>query len=470
MPLMSNQDYYIENSLIQSRDADEYRPASETDASVVKLPVSQHFEPAPRYLPDEFWNALPSLRHIKQAALARSVSPDALLHSVLARIAAYGPHGLVLPPIVGHAAALNYYVAVSGPPSAGKSVIQGVADDLLPDPEWNECAHRSISSGQGIAAAYIEPRAPADPNDKRKSVPTQVRNNALVHVDEGETLNKLMGQRDSILGSELRAAWTGQAFGTNGVRAETNRRVPALSYRLGLVANFQPVHAAPLFADVDSGLPQRFVWAPAIYPWLTADCPDWPGELPWTPAPLQDGEIFVPAWLVELIRADRLARATGQVEEDPMQAHGNLLRLKMAALLAQLDGRSSIDQDWQLAGMMLDCSNAVRADVQSQARAAQLDAEHETNSALGRRAVAIDGMKAEAPLKVAQYADQLVERAATGPFQWSGRDGERNCKRATARGLWKQAVAQAVNAGRLEQFSKDEQIWLRLPSEQETPQ
>ena len=49
---------------------------------------------------------------------------------------------------------------------------------------------------------------------------------------------------------------------------------------------------------------------------------------------------------------------------DSLDAHADLLRLKVAALLALLDGRQDVTvEDWALAEMAVDVSTAVRTDV-----------------------------------------------------------------------------------------------------------
>jgi len=65
-----------------------------------------------RNLPSEFWIARPELAHIRQAAHSRSRCADSVLVATLARVAALVPHTVVLPPIVGSVASLNFFAAM----------------------------------------------------------------------------------------------------------------------------------------------------------------------------------------------------------------------------------------------------------------------------------------------------------------------------------------------------------------------
>ena len=64
----------------------------------------------------------------------------------------------------------------------------------------------------------------------------------------------------------------------------------------------------------------------------------------------------------EEIRGRLIRRRTGQLRINALDTHRDLLRLKVAALLARLDGlRTDITaEDWRLAGMVMDTSDGVR--------------------------------------------------------------------------------------------------------------
>jgi hypothetical protein len=412
----------------------------------------------PRYLPVDFWNARPVLQHIHRAALSRSANPDAVLASVLARVAAYGSHNLTLPPTIGGRVEPNFFVAVCGPPQSGKSIVSRVADDLLSHQTGLDCAHRSFGSGQSVAAAFFEPT-----KEGKYTVWAQVRHNALIYADEGEMMNTLASQRDSILRSVLRSAWMGEDCGTSGVKSETTRSLTPMSYRLGVVANFQPVHAAVLFADADGGLPQRFFWVMATRPRSHQSRPSWPGALLSVRVDSVRRDFDLPDEVSEEIIAEHEAIQAEERIVELLDAHATLLRLKAAALLAQLDHRRDVSlDDWSLAAMMLETSRACRADIQRDALAAKYAAEDEATSVAIRRNDTIKAHEAERPFRVAALADGLVAKAAAdGPFQWRGRGGYDDRTSHRKRAAVREAVAKAIADGSLEQYKQDGNDWLR---------
>jgi hypothetical protein len=81
----------------------------------------------------------------------------------------------------------------------------------------------------------------------------------------------------------------------------------------------------------------------------------------------------------------------GEKQADPLLAHAMLLRLKMAAALAILDYRYSIDvDDWRLAEMMQACSDATMQTVFADLRADAARQEQATSKRLARREVEKD--------------------------------------------------------------------------------
>lgn len=333
------------------------------------------------------------LQHIKRAAHSRVVSGDVLLYSVLARLASLWPHTVRLHSGIGSGASANLYVAVVGPSGAGKTSGVSVARELLPVPHWlavdDYAEDWPLGTGEGIAESFMgTKRVPvdnktsnADGSVKMHAVRTQVRHNALLHADEGEVLTKMLERAGATIGETLRRGWVGGTVGQANGRAETTRIVKEGKYSLGLVIGFQPETVQPLLADAGAGTPQRFLWA-----WYRDESiPDTPTASPgplttvWRAAPADPGGTgwvvgdpfsnvdqtpvsFDQAIVAELGAAHR-ARLRG--EEGAMlpilDAHMPLTLVKVAALLAQLDGRRQVDaEDWRLAKLVWATSCAVR--------------------------------------------------------------------------------------------------------------
>lgn len=345
-------------------------------------------------LPEEFWSARPVLGQIRRAAWARQVSGDVLFYSVMARLASLWPYTVGLFSGIGGRASANLFVAVVGPSGAGKTSGVSVARELLPAPAWLPSDMYAddwpLGSGEGVAESYMgSKRVPVDDKStdvktglpKMHTVRTQVRHNALLHADEGESLTRLLERSGATIGETLRRAWVGGTIGQTNGRAETTRIVKEGRYSLGLVIGFQPETAQPLLADSAPGTPQRFVWCWAADPAIPEEPIEHPGPLaavwrPPAPEPSGTGWLigdpfgdvdqtpvsFAAEIMAELGTGHR-ARLRGEdgAALPLLDAQRPLTVVKIAALLAQLDGRRHVDaDDWRIAHMVWDTSCAVR--------------------------------------------------------------------------------------------------------------
>lgn len=316
-------------------------------------------------LPDEFWNARPSLQHVRQAAHSRMTCADSVLIVVLARIATLLPPTITLPPIVGSKASLNFFGAIVSRSGGGKSSSVDVATELVP------ITHKDIvdgvppGSGEGLVELYLEMVDDVDPSSGKKvKVKRQTKRAAFVFVDEGQSLISMGERSGSTVMQTLRSAWSGQLLGQQNASQETNRKLRAHAYRMGLIMGFQLQYAATIIADGEGGTPQRFIFVNATDPSIPEDGTEWPGTLDIVLLPVVHGgqSITFADEIAEGIRKRRHLQATGQIEGDPLDGHADLARMKLAALLAVLDdGRLDVtNDDWELAGQMMKTSRAVR--------------------------------------------------------------------------------------------------------------
>jgi hypothetical protein len=104
---------------------------------------------------------------------------------------------------------------------------------------------------------YVE----EDDGEKKRRVHRQVRHNAYMFVDEGETLAKLGARSGSTLLPTIRTAFTSGVLGQANATTERKRIVPAGQAVYGIVLGIQPDLAGPLFDEAGSGTPQRLLWA-----------------------------------------------------------------------------------------------------------------------------------------------------------------------------------------------------------------
>ncbi|MGJ5667830.1 hypothetical protein QLG13_08170 [Rhodococcus aetherivorans] len=310
----------------------------------------------------EFWSQREVLGHIRDFARARRASPWATLGVVLARAVAAVEPNVMIPPYIGGAVSLNLFVAAVGSSGGGKGAADGagLAAVTFVDHVGRsiEIDQPNIGSGEGLARAFCSP----DTDDRESSRRTR----ALIGVSEIDTLAALAGRRGATLMPELRKAYMGESIGFNNASKATTSAVEAHSYRLCLTVGVQPENAAALIDDAKGGTPQRFVWLPVNDP----DAPDVrpPEPEPWTVKFVRwdstAQHLEIPDQARYEIDAHRLQVLRGN-NVDPLDGHVMLCRLKVAAALMLLDGRSVVDDDdWRLAGEVMAVSRRTRSRIE----------------------------------------------------------------------------------------------------------
>ena len=325
------------------------------------------------WLPMSFWGKRSTLEQVARLADARGLSRDAVLGSFLARTSALIPPTLVLPPIDGAPASLNFFAVVVAESGHGKSAANRVAAELLPD---SALAHArvhsapSLGSAEGLVEQFFDWKDEIDESGKPQRIKARVHDSLFVRVDEATRLTELAGRKGSTMLSTLLAIWSGENPGTTGASEETTRNLPPMKYRAGVVVNYQPGVAQELLKQAGIGLPQRFVVFNAN-PQLHLVEPrqreriDNPEPIKWQHRPVVAGQagnqpqIDVPDKIRYEVQQDRYERQKGYKEDtDGLGGHATLSRLKLAALFGALEGRWSIDSaDWELALTVMETSH-----------------------------------------------------------------------------------------------------------------
>lgn len=406
-------------------------------------------------LPEEFWSSRKMLAHIRTAAHARMCSADAVLFALLARVSGMVPPQTRADADLG-SASLNLYAALVGPPGAGKSVAHRTAQALLPAPvrldDWPDGA--PLGSGEGLAELYMatakRPTGETNKDGSQKMAVqhVQVRHNASVYADEGEVLGRMLERSGATVGETLRRGWVGETLGQSNGSRDTTRIVKRDSYSLGMVIGFQPETAVPLLKDAPAGTPQRFLWSWAADPSIPEKPVDWPGALAIGRAGVLDRQVTVtfPDSVRAELRAERLGRNRGTAKTHPLDTHGGLSRVKVAALLALMDGRSAASEaDWELAGMVWATSCKVRDHLLALGRR---QAREERKQQMHHRAdaeVYIEGRKNEAAVqRVAGVIYRALYRAEGRRLS---RSAARRSLQAKDRRQWDEALEYAVKLG-----------------------
>jgi hypothetical protein len=305
---------------------------------------------------ESFWSARPVLEHVLAAARARGVGPWALLGAALARAVATVPAEITLPGIVGSRMSLNLFVALVGPSGGGKGAAEAAAIDAFRFATDIETV--PLGSGEGIARTFRPVGTNADdPN------PVSA---AFFTAPEIDTLSTITGRQGSSLSAELRKMYSGEQLGFGNAGRDTRVIVPPGSYRACLSIGVQPLRSQALLDAADGGLPQRFAWLPISDPDALDEPPEHPGTWKvsrpsWLRAIGTHLDLNVPDVAWTAIRAHRLSVLREEPGVDPLDGHSLLTRLKAAAALMALEGRTVVsDADWSLAGYLLDVSAFTR--------------------------------------------------------------------------------------------------------------
>ncbi|QQM41993.1 hypothetical protein [Streptomyces liliifuscus] len=365
-------------------------------------------EPADR-LPATFWSATAVLRQIRQMAQARRTSPDAVLHAALARTAAMADPTVRVDSGIHQPATIGWYCGLFGPSGAGKGQAEKAARELTPFP-MVDLAYIDISTGQGLIAAYLDLETDPDDDNGKKKVLVQKRTRGYALATEGSVLDAMAQMSAAAsLNGVLCKAWMSERQGTSNAEVERRRALPEDAYTLSMSLGVQEEPAAKLLEMGSIGLPQRLAWAHATLG------PDTPKKRPAVTGPvlvttrngedtpvttwvstLRDLTIPVPERVTEELDELALEISFGRGAESPLDTHEPLWRLKCAALLALLHGRTEVkDEDWDLAAVMWRTSRNVRDRVQEAARR--------------RTQVEADARRAEAVLTAAESQAAVYE-------------------------------------------------------------
>lgn len=377
---------------------------------------------------DELFLARPELSHVRHFARSRRASPIACLATVLLRIATATPWQIVLPPMVGGVGSLNMFLALTGASSRGKSATEDAAIAAVRltgglsveggVPSGN------LGSGQGLAAAYL--RWVQEKGGAGYYV--RGRDTTLFRCGEVGELAALKAQGATI-GAVLREAWTGKALGNTNADPKLNRHVPQQQYRLCLLIGVQAALGGTLLNqdEIAAGTPQRFIWVDVRDRFCPTVRPAEPAPLDWE-MPHHGGEsafgtvqyvLSVCPAAAAAIDAEIVRSHHGQ-DEDPLDGHMLFCRLKLAAAFGLFNGHAEVDcEDWRLAGLLIEHSNAARSMVLGAVAVQEEKAADARAKSRGREEIIKSGMVMDATEQAITKAviwalEKLTEAGETG--------------------------------------------------------
>ena len=335
-----------------------------------------------------FWDARASLRHVRQFAYSRRVSPWSLLAVAIAYRLAELPPNYVLPPLVGSHGSLNFYAGLVADSGGGKSAAMGAGRELVASTVYSP----EPGSGEALAHLFVSRSKTGDIEWQRRSV--------LARWDEISTLKGTANRTGATLLSKLCTAFVGGEIGSSHVDRQKSLPLGEHTYRLCVVAGVQPSLSHIILNESAGGLPQRFLWLPATDPWMPTVRPDDPGCLPLAdlsvdaanPVALSDRVVVPVTEAVErAIDAEQLRRVReGAV--DPLDAHAHFVRLKVAIGLDLLQPGVThpkvTDEGWRLAGQVMAQSDRTRASMTERLRHDRLSLANDAGEIDGVRSAA----------------------------------------------------------------------------------
>jgi hypothetical protein len=398
--------------------------------------------PPPPDWEEDFWAARPVLAHILNFARARRVGPWALLGCVLVRAVGSVTPDLTLPPLVGSAASLNTFVGIVSMSGGGKGAAESAALEAV------DLAHiPTYGPGSGEAIGHL-----FYVWDKKAEELRQHTVSAILSAPEIDTMTALKTRQASTLFPELRKAWRGEPLGFAYVDREKRLTIPRHSYRLCLITGIQPGNAAPILEDHSSGTPQRLLWMPADDPGAPDERPDDPGTYP-NPLGTFNDRSRRQMRVCETARAEidaaRVRHLRGDTA-DALDGHALLARLKIAAGLAVLDGRTDeiTDEDWQLAGIVHAVSDRTRQQVISTLEQAKARNNHARAEAEASRAILVGDRVTEAATR---RVGRAVMRKLDTAHDWVSRSELRSSLPSRDRGHFEDAIEALKAAGQVEE-------------------
>lgn len=376
-----------------------------------------------------FWDARPEFAYIKQAAESRLVPPKAVMVAVLCRLAASIPTEIVLPPIIGTKASLNFFACFVGASSDGKGTSTKLAEQLFDFKQTGMVVTGSTpGSGEGVVSTYLKIKD----NSWKQTVES-----ALVNFDEIDNLKASSDRQGSTLSAILRQAFMGEQIG--GTYSRAVKELLPHSYRMALQLSAQPLRSAGLLEDSDGGLPQRFVFVQTTNPESpnVDNLPEFPVALEWrVPKALLDlkevkqvatkpreimGQLDIPKEYekkyieleidpvivreIKINRIERLRKGSAGIN-----GHEDLVCLKVASLLAILDGRLNVTiKDMQLAKIIMSWSKQVLSEIKETLSHKKLKDDMARTTVRMNQAVAIEN----------KLSDSAIERVASNIIRWA---------------------------------------------------
>lgn len=323
-----------------------------------------------------FWDRREVLRSIYANAEVTGISPWGALAGAILRAIHTIPYNVRYRSYRGPAS-VNLGVINVGESGGNKSLTARLLDDMLDFSSFADFSETEAGSGEAIPDSYMYWRTiPKD--DRVEGGPTREKVWAThakrFKFDEVGKLGAMSKRDGSTIFEYIKSGLTGEQIGRS-LAGNNGIEIPRDEYRFTISINAQPTRADVLLSDseVAGGTPGRFLWCLMDYPPFGDESNDhmfdfekMPTIKLYTPKPVSWDGVPDIRGLPEMDREHlRHVRRGNRGENDAIDGHAVMVRVKVAIGLMVLDGRSYLnDVDWELAGAVMDHSNATRARVQ----------------------------------------------------------------------------------------------------------
>ncbi|MFZ2239802.1 MAG: hypothetical protein WAV90_09705, partial [Gordonia amarae] len=359
---------------------------------------------------------LPQLRDIREAARGGAISPWSVLGITIGRGLLRVAPAATLPPLVGNRPApLNLQIGIVGASGRGKGVACSTVDyDSSTSQGWD--ARFKPPSGAALANLFVKHVKGED----GEITVEQVREAAWCDWSEVDSLTSTVKRGGNDLGSELRAAISGEELGTDPkMERHTPLKVAAMIYRILISMSVQYGEpAAPLMAERDGGTLQRTVWFGTADPGRYTEWVE--GRTRWTQLSIQqrlpgdqqhftvDRDIQREVWEAQ---SASIASDTGG---DGLDGHRNLNRLKIAAWAAMIQHRGHIGApEWDWAGAVMEHSDRIRAQLDASVRNLKVKQAREFGELDHERNKGKDGAAVREAARMEKLASSMAKKMAT---------------------------------------------------------
>lgn len=340
------------------------------------------------YLPDVFWESSPVLTSILETSRNRPCAPDAVLHALLARLAACIDPSVRLHLPFASSKPASCYAGIFGNPGSGKGEAEALAEKLLPFGQLDRehIAMIKLATPEGLVQAYmVREEIKNELTGETTSHMVQAYRRGYVLESEGSVFTAMARKEDSKFNGLLCGMWMSEEAGSTLANEEKSRLLEKGTYTVGMSLSVQLEPAAQLLAMKSVGLPQRLGWAHArpnrgpehedidVMAFTSLD--EFEGLMT-APEPLtavdEDGQgVRLGSWVMRLkdlgfkptlnMAKELYMLINHRREVSELDVHEPLWKNRYTMLMALLHGEKEVTElHWWQANIMWETSRAVR--------------------------------------------------------------------------------------------------------------